>query len=349
MTDGQPGDPQRRAGAPPPLPNVAKMPYWPDKADASSKDLAPDMYQSDAGAAPTSLGPETLPALPRSERGWTWWVGSAITLAVLVAALVQLAQVDFARMLAIVPAGIGFWAVYALSYFAGPLGDFIIFRRLWQIPASGFLALLRKLIGNELITGYVGDLYFYTWARQRTGMTSAPFGAVKDVAILSAMAANIVTLVLMVMAYPLLDTLHLGIDSSAFTWSVVLMLVISSGVLLFRKKLFSLPARDLWHVTAVQMLRVIATLVLTGWCWHLALPAEGWEIWVLLSAMRMLLSRLPFLPNKDVVFAALAVFMIGHDAEVGTLMAMMASLLLVTHLGLGLLLMGSEAAGWRRK
>lgn len=316
--------------------------------------MASDMHQNGAGTAPNmlapnTLAPELLPALPRSDRGWTWWVGSAITLAVLVAALLQLAQVDIGRVAAVVPTSPLFWLVFALSYFAGPLGDFAIFRRLWRIPVSGFLALLRKLIGNELITGYVGDLYFYTWARQRTTMTSAPFGAVKDVAILSAMAANAVTLVLMLLAYPVLDTLHLGIDSTKFLGSVALMLVISSSILFFRKKLFSLPARDLWFVTAVQMVRVVATLVLTGWSWHLALPAESVQFWVLLSAMRMLLSRLPFLPNKDLVFAGLAVFMIGQDAEVGALMTMMASLLLVTHLGLGLLLVGGEAAGWRRK
>ena len=305
------------------------------------------MLPSNAATAPA--GPDSLPSLPRAERGWTWWVGTIITLAVLVAAMLQLAQLDLARVAAIVPSSPAFWLVFALSYFAGPLGDYAIFRRLWQIPVAGFFALLRKLIGNELITGYVGDLYFYTWARQRTSMTSAPFGAVKDVAILSAMAANAVTLVLMVLAYPLLDTLHLGIDSTAFFASVALMLVISSGVLFFRKKLFSLPAGDLWYVTFVQTARVIATLVLTGLCWHLALPAESVELWVLLSAMRMLLSRLPFLPNKDVVFAALAVFMIGQDAEVGALMAMMASLLLATHLGLGLLLVSGEAAGWRKK
>ena len=309
------------------------------------------MLRTDAATAPAGPDglPPSLPALPRSERGWTWWVGTIITLAVLVAAMLQLAQLDLARVAAIVPSSPAFWLVFALSYFAGPLGDYAIFRRLWQIPVAGFFALLRKLIGNELITGYVGDLYFYTWARQRTGMTSAPFGAVKDVAILSAMAANAVTLVLMVLAYPLLDTLHLGIDTTAFFASVALMLVISSGVLFFRKKLFSLPARDLWVVTFVQTARVIATLVLTGLCWHLALPAESVELWVLLSAMRMLLSRLPFLPNKDVAFAALAVFMIGQDAEVGALMAMMASLLLATHLGLGLLLVSGEAAGWRKK
>ena len=312
------------------------------------------MYQGDAGAAPHGMSPHgagpqlgaaTLPSLPRKERGWTWWVGSAITLAVLVAALMQLAKLDLARVAAIVPTSPAFWLVFALSYFAGPLGDFAIFRRLWRIPADGFVALLRKLIGNELITGYVGDLYFYTWARQRTAMVAAPFGAVKDVAILSAMAANLITLVLMLLAYPLLGQLKLGIDPDAVVASVALMLVISSGVLLFRKKLFSLPAADLGYVTAIQMLRVVASLVLTGWCWHLALPSEGLEMWVLLSAMRMLLSRLPFLPNKDVVFAGLAVFMIGHDAEVGALMAMMATLLLATHLCLGLLLAAVEATG----
>ena len=156
------------------------------------------MLRTDAATAPAGPDslPPSLPALPRSERGWTWWVGTIITLAVLVAAMLQLAQLDLARVAAIVPSSPAFWLVFALSYFAGPLGDYAIFRRLWQIPVAGFFALLRKLIGNELITGYVGDLYFYTWARQRTGMTSAPFGAVKDVAILSAMAANAVTLVL---------------------------------------------------------------------------------------------------------------------------------------------------------
>jgi hypothetical protein len=312
------------------------------------------MYQGDGGAAPAGIGPQppvsqTLPALPRTERGWTWWLGSAITLAVLVAAVLQLAQVDLMKVAMMVPTSPAFWLIYALSYLAGPIGDYAIFRRLWQIPADGFLALMRKMIGNELVTGYVGDLYFYTWARQRTAMVAAPFGAVKDVAILSAMAANAVTLLLMLLAYPLLDELKLGIDPDAVVASVAIMLVISSGVLLFRKKLFSLPTADLGYVGLVQTVRVVAALVLTGWCWALALPAESVQMWVLLSAMRMLLSRLPLLPNRDVVFAALAVFVIGRDAEVGALMTMMASLFLVTHLGLGLLLVGGEAAGWRKK
>lgn len=308
------------------------------------------MYQIDIGT--TGLGPSNpapaLVALPR-DRGWTWWLGTAITVAVLAAALWALAGVDFHRVVAMLPTTPAFWLVFALAYLTGPTGDFIIYRRLWRIPAAGFLALLRKLIGNELVTGYVGDLYFYTWARQRTAMTSAPFGAVKDVAILSAMAANAVTLLLLALAYPVLGTLRLDLDERAIFGSVAVVLAISSGVLLFRKKLFSLPAPDLRFIGGIHTARIFANLALIGLAWHLALPGMGVQWWLLLAAMRMLLSRLPLLPNKDVVFAGLAVFLIGHDDQLGTLMAMMASLMLVTHVALGLVLVGGEALGWRRR
>ena len=58
-------------------------------------------------------------------------------------------------------------------------------------------------------------------------------------------------------------------------------------------------------------------------------------VWLALATLRMLISRLPFLPNKDVIFAGLAVLLLGHDAEISSLMAMIAALLLVTHLVVG--------------
>lgn len=238
-----------------------------------------------------------------------------------------------------------FWLVFAASYLAGPTADWVIFRRLWRIPVSGFGALLRKLIGNELLFGYVGELYLYTWARARTAMTSSPFGAIKDVAILSAMTGNAVTLVMLAVAWPLLGTLKLGLDGQTLLISVGIVLLTSTAVLFFRKTLFSLSRRDLWFTAGVHLARIGIGAGLNAWAWHLALPAVALEWWLLLSALRMLLARLPLLPNKDVVFAGLAVFLIGHDAEIGALMTMMASLILTAHIGLGATLVAGEAAG----
>jgi hypothetical protein len=305
--------------------------------DASS--LAPD--------APIGASADPRP-LPKSDRGWTWWVGAAISIAVLGAVILELRDVDFGKVRAMLPASPLFWLVFFASYFSAPAADWIIYRRLWRIPVAGFAALLRKLIGNELLLGYVGELYLYTWARRHTEMTSAPFGAIKDVAILSAMVANVVTLVLLVIAWPLLATLKLGIDGRAMMISVGVVVAISSSVLFLRKKLFSLPPAELRYVAAIHLVRIFLTTGLAALCWHLALPGVDLSWWLMLATLRMLLSRLPLLPNKDIVFAGLAVFLIGHDAEIGALMTMMASIILGTHLALGLVLVAGEARSLAR-
>ncbi len=315
------------------------------------------MLNNNLGLAAGGIGPAPMPAtpptidpppLPRG-RGWAWWLGAGISLAVLAAVVLQLRSVDFGRVVAILPTGAAFWIVFALAYFVGPAADWLIFRRLWRMPVAGFGALLRKLIGNELVFGYVGELYLYSWARRRTAMISAPFGAIKDVAILSAMAANVVTLALFAICWPLLDGLDLGLDRSIVGWSVAIILGPSTLVLLLRRTLFSSPRRDLVYVGAVHLARILVQNGLTALAWAIALPAVSLQWWLVLAALRMLLARLPALPNKDLVFAGVAVFLVGRDAEIGTLMTMMASLILATHLALGLVLVAAEANEWRRR
>jgi hypothetical protein len=64
----------------------------------------------------------------------------------------------------------------------------------------------------------------------------------------------------------------------------------------------------------------------------------------LLAAVRQLLSRLPLLPNKDLVFAGVAMFLIGRSVAIHDLMTMMASLILATHLVVGAGLVLAEFA-----
>jgi len=78
--------------------------------------------------------------------------------------------------------------------------------------------------------------------------------------------------------------------------------------------------------------------------WHLLLPAVALSWWLLLATFRQLLSRLPFLPNKDVVFAGLAVFLVGQDGPIVSAMALMASLILAAHLLVGGVLVAADLA-----
>lgn len=308
--------------------------YRAEAADDLSKPLFP------AGAPALRRDPVTLPVPSRS---WLQWLGIGISAATFAAMLYQLRTVDPAAVLALVPRAPAFWLVFGLYYFGPVLADWVIFRRLWGIPASGLFALTRKYVGNEILLGYIGEAYFYIWARDRVKMAGSPFGAVKDSAILSATVGNAVSLVLLALAFPVLGRIDVGASGHALYLSLAFLVASSGAVLFFRRRLFSLPARELRFVAAVHLVRAVGVILLAGLMWHLALPGIWLGWWVLLAALRQLLSRLPFLPNKDIAFAALAALIVGGQTEIAALLTMIAGLLLLTHVTAGLI---SFAAGF---
>jgi hypothetical protein len=277
------------------------------------------------------------------------WIGAAVTLGVLAAVLWQLRTLNLRDVIDDIPSRPLFWLLFIASYFTSPLADWIIFRRLWRIPAAGFAALTRKMIGNELLVGYSGELYFYTWARSRADLPGAPFGAIKDVAILSALVGNAVTLAMLALAWPAFGWLHLGVSGRTFAISVGIVTVTSFAMMLLRKRLFGLPRVDLLFVAAVHFARLVLKTALAALMWHVVLPGQPVQLWLLLATVRLLISRLPLLPNKDLVFAGIAVLLLGHDVEIGTMMTMIATLILTAHVAVGAALVGSEIAGWGRK
>ena len=266
------------------------------------------------------------------------WATPILSIAILAAVAWQLRSLDFGRLRALVPVTPGFWLVFAVFYLS-PVGiEFAIFRRLWHVPAEAFVALLRKLVSNELLLDYVGEVYFYSWARKKLNMATSPFGAVKDVAILSALTGNAVTLVMVGLAWPFLKLLNLGIAGETLLLSIAALILVSLLFLVFGKRVFSLTKVELWFVAGLQLLRIVVATGLNAVLWSMVLPAVPFVWWFVLATVRLLLSRLPLLTNKDVLFAGVAVFLVGHDADIRTLMALMASIILITHLGVGVIL-----------
>ena len=280
--------------------------------------------------------------LIRSGRNWTRWAGPIVSLLILLVALDQFRGLDFRHLWSLMPSSVAFWAAFLLYYTAAPISEWVIFRRLWSIPVEGFCALLRKLVSNEILLGYMGEIYFYAWARRNAQITTAPFGALKDVTILSALAGNVVTLLMVAFALPIFNALDIGTGRWDILGSVAFVLVTSLVAMLLGKRLFTLPRAELWRVTAIHLLRIVATTVLAAAMWHMLLPSVDLSWWLLLGTLRQLVSRLPFLPNKDVVFAGMTAFLIGPGNTIASAMALMASLILAAHLLVGIMLGATE-------
>ena len=274
------------------------------------------------------------PPPPRSNRLATA-ASIAISLALLVAVALQFRDFDFARVRGLIPASPVFWLAFAVYYLAGPVSEWVVYRRLWAMPLAGIGALLRKLVANELLLGYLGEAQFYAWARARSGLSAAPFAAIKDMTILSALVGNGATLVMLAFAWPYVSAGQLGLQGSTAFASLGVVLVTSLGILLFRRQLFSLPRAELWFISATHLARIGVILIASAVMWHAVLPAVAITLWLVLATLRMLISRLPLLPNKDVVFAGITVLLLGGQTDVAALMALMAVLLLAAHLLVG--------------
>jgi hypothetical protein len=283
------------------------------------------------GTAPDLAGLEPMQTL---KRRWPMVLGALITVAMIVALGKQLLSSGLVGLKHSVPTDPRFYIAFVLLYLSPVTGDYIIFRRLWRIPGAGFVALLKKRIANEVVLGYSGEAYFYAWARQRSEMVAAPFGAVKDVSFLSAIAGNAMTLTMMAIALPLGTDLIPPNDFRAIAWAGVIVICMSLPFLIFSKRVFSQDRRTLWWIFMIHMLRLIAGSVLIALAWHYALPTVSVWMWLFLSAGRLLVSRLPLVPNKDLLFANFAILLIGQYEALTQLVSVTAALTLLVHAAL---------------
>jgi hypothetical protein len=264
--------------------------------------------------------------------------GPVLSFLILAAALWQLRQLDFAGTVRLVPASPTFWAAFAGYYLASPIAEWAIYRRLWRIPASGLAALLRKFVSNEVLLGYSGEVGFYSWARRHAEVVAAPFGAIKDVTILSALVGNAATLAAIILAFPFGGTLDLDVWGATVMIAVGVFVTTSLATTLVGQRLFSLPVPELRFIFRAHTIRLLLGTALLGWMWHVAMPMVSLGGLLGLATLRLIVSRLPLVPNKDLLFAAMAITLVRDPAAMAGPLAMVGGLMVLVHLVLGALL-----------
>lgn len=297
----------------------------------------------------TDIAQQTRPTAPgvAASGNSIWWnlLGVAVSVGLVAAILLQLggATSDALKMITQLPSGV--WPALVLLYLAQPACDFAVFRRLWRLPVAGLEALLRKNVINEVVLGYSGEAYLYVWARRAAGSVAAPFRAIKDANIVSALLGNLLTVVLAAISATQLQDLDLAQRLGPALWSGLIPVSISIGLLVFGRRVFSLRPGQLAFVGAAHALRLAASTALTVLVWRLALPDVAPGVWLVLLAVRYLVSRIPFLSNKDLVFGNLMLLLLGAQSPVALLLAALALMTLFLHL---LVIVGLGAADLAR-
>jgi len=308
--------------------------------------LTDDLTRAEAGI---DAG-DPLPLAVRQSPLWRW-ATPALSVALLAAITWKVfgeRKLDFVDS---IPTSPLFWIVL-FSYWAAPIvSDFVIYRRLWRIPFEGLIALSRKQVGNALLFDLLGEAYFYGWARRKVKMTTSPFGAVKDVTILSALVGNAVTLVLIAAAWPYFNVQLPSagpVTPQRVALAVGAVMLVSVLIIALGKRLFSLVKGDLWSISGVHLLRVLATTGLIAFAWSLYDPSIGFQTWALLAVAKLMLSRLPLFVNAEVIFAFIVVSIPGTSEVVVQVVGVVTIMTLLIHFVVGAILAVGDLIPARR-
>ena len=284
----------------------------------------------------------------RPAPAWQKWFGIGLSLLMIGFLVHQSAKIGWTQFAAVLPRDPRYYLLMVAMYLTLPLTETLIFRRLWALPWSSLWLFLRKRVLNEAVFGYSGEAYVYMWARRQTGLAARAMGAVKDVSITSALAANALTVMVVVVLVLFGDQLlAAGFFSPtqlrSVIWGAALLTLPAFIILVFSKRIMSLPRAVNARIFGVHIVRLLLSNALLIAAWHFALPEIGWGVWLMLISLRLVISRVPFAPNTDLLFSSVGMGLAGSaNVEIAALLAFGAALVLVGH---ALVVVADWAAG----
>jgi hypothetical protein len=255
------------------------------------------------------------------------WLSIAISVAVTALVVYALRGADWTAIWPALTSSGLFWVVFAANYVHAPAAEALIFGRLWNTTDGLFSALCRKQIVNALLVSYAGDALLLDWAHRR-GI--AAFSGIKDAAILAGLAGGVATFLLVLPVWTPLSA-ALGLAPSSLLVSIGILAALPLAALARRDMIFGSSGGELFRIGAIHAARVLANIVLLSLCWHLLLPSAPLASWLMLAAARMVVSRLPLVPNKEIAAAAVAVAMLPGTPEVAGVIAATGVLITLAH------------------
>ena len=246
--------------------------------------------------------------------------------------LFQLRDIGWRDVLRALPVQPLFYILFFVNFMVLPVSELPIFRLLLGQRMPGALpVMVRKRIINAVLVDYSGDLYLYGWARSRLGIEPRRvLMAVKDNAILSSLAGALTAaaFVIAFIARAPAGKIAGWLDSAiGVVIAIVLGLSFTLPLLLrFRVRILSVSQRVAWQVLGIHTTRNVVNQIIQAWQWAVVLPAEHWTTWLSFLTAQLVIARLPFIPNRDLLFAAAGLEMSGaltgsREAMAGVLLA----------------------------
>jgi hypothetical protein len=270
---------------------------------------------------------------PISPSSWKKWFNRVVQIGIIAVLVYQLTQVGWVEVLRSLPTNPLFYVLQLAIYMALPISELFIYKKPWNFKiGQGLPVFIYKKIYNSDVITYSGEVYLYYWAKKKFNHSKKEILAViRDNNILSTVSSTMIAVLLIGI---FLTFGHIGfneiIGREGRLWLPWILLVITALIVIawhYRRLWFSLSRREAMYILSVHTLRLLAVHALELLQWVVAIPVVSMTNWFSLMAAKIATSRIPLLPNKDLLFVSIV---IGLSGTFGIPQAELASMLLVS-------------------
>lgn len=224
----------------------------------------------------------------------------------------KLTQLGWGEVIGALPQSPWFYVFFMLRFLALPISELALYEIVWSKPlVRHFFVFIRKRVYNFAVMGYSGEAFLTIWARRRLSLPDKKIlVGVKDNNLLSAFASNAATVMLIVLLAAT-GGLKAGLEAFPGAGWLFALAFLSAGtlsvlVMIFRDKLMALPKGVMPKLISVHGGRQALIILLHAAMYASALPGAPIMAWMTFIAMQLVLSRVPFLPNQDIVYLGAA-------------------------------------------
>jgi hypothetical protein len=214
------------------------------------------------------------------------------------------------------PGNPGFYVLLVMQFFLQPFGDYLVYRNLWgETNTPPMAVILRKRLLNTFMLDYSGEAFFYFWAQSRLKLAPGMLvHGIKDSNLLSGGAglAMVYVMLLMLLA---VGGLKVPAAFNAHGWLYALVgsvpLVLCVVLVFGHRKLTALSRRQIATTFAIHFGRAVLVLAVEFGLWELSGALSSAVACLQFVALRLVVTRLPLVPNKDLIFVGAGIAAAG--------------------------------------
>lgn len=209
-----------------------------------------------------------------------------------------------------------FYVLLVLQFLVQPFGDYFVYRNLWGGSSTPSMAvILRKRVMNTFMLDYSGEVFFFLWAQEHLKLKPGMLvHGIKDSNVLSA-GAGLAMLYLIALLLLATGGLQIPASISAHGWIYLLIgsvpLVLCAVLIFGRRRLTALTPVQIAVTFLIHFTRAMLALGIEFCLWQLsgALPSAVASLQFV--ALRLVVTRLPMVPNKDLIFVGAGIAAAG--------------------------------------